>query len=430
MLDSALRYRLVSEGIERQAKASAPKAATPKAEIEAGIKSDEAYYKKRMAEIRTPDELVADERMLQIVLRAFDLSGALGAKTLIRDILKEGYRDGAKTNLEGDVVPIKARVNTMADRRFLALTAALDFKLLSSVTMQHPTVMKRVLDGNAEALRKPKAPPALPGVDQKTERDPEIRREAAYYLANIGKVKTLDQFLQNYRLYSFAMKAFGLDDMIDSRGFMRRVLREGVADKNAFALKLEDERFATFAAAFNFKDYGADATKMETARDPVVARYKRSMMEANEGESNPAVRLALNFRRRIEGMTFKEGAPAAGADPAPSATKARRADVLSLLAEPALAEVLRTSLGMSREAAMGSLEKQVEQIGKRVNVAELKRDPKKLTQLIERFLMNWDLQNAAPENDPATLLFSDASDRLADNGPLIAALQTLRLGGR
>ena len=33
-------------------------------------------------------------------------------------------------------------------------------------------------------------------------------REAAYYKENIGKVSTVDEFLDDFRLYNYAMKAF------------------------------------------------------------------------------------------------------------------------------------------------------------------------------------------------------------------------------
>ena len=41
----------------------------------------------------------------------------------------------------------------------------------------------------------------------------QVAREAQYYKDNIGKVKTVDEFVDNYRLYSYSMKAHGLEDM-------------------------------------------------------------------------------------------------------------------------------------------------------------------------------------------------------------------------
>ena len=47
-------------------------------------------------------------------------------------------------------------------------------------------------------------------------------RDSKYYLDNIGKVKSIDDFIKNKRLFSFAMKAFGLQDMTYATGFMKK----------------------------------------------------------------------------------------------------------------------------------------------------------------------------------------------------------------
>ncbi len=51
-----------------------------------------------------------------------------------------------------------------------------------------------------------------------------VKRDAEYYEENINKVKDVDDFLGNYRLYSYAMTAYGLDDMTYAKAFMKKVL--------------------------------------------------------------------------------------------------------------------------------------------------------------------------------------------------------------
>ena len=63
----------------------------------------------------------------------------------------------------------------------------------------------------------------------RTASDPQVAREAAYYKENIGKVTSVDEFLDNYRLYSYAMKAYGLEDMVYAKAFMKKVRNGGVA---------------------------------------------------------------------------------------------------------------------------------------------------------------------------------------------------------
>ena len=87
---------------------------------------------------------------------------------------------------------------------------------------------------------------------QRKGSDPIVARETAYYQANIGKVKSLDDFMADQRLYSYAMKAFGLEDMTYAKAFMRKVLTEGTTDSTAFANRLADDRYVAFAKAFDF----------------------------------------------------------------------------------------------------------------------------------------------------------------------------------
>lgn len=87
---------------------------------------------------------------------------------------------------------------------------------------------------------------------------PAIARETAYYEANIGKVKTPEDLLKDQRLYAYAMKAMGLEEMTYAKAFMRKVLTEGVADARSFANRLNDDRYKAFARAFDFAQ-GASA---------------------------------------------------------------------------------------------------------------------------------------------------------------------------
>jgi hypothetical protein len=80
----------------------------------------------------------------------------------------------------------------------------------------------------------------------------QVTNDQAYYQENIGKVKSVDEFLDNYRLYNFAMTAYGLGDMAYAKAFMKQVLESDLSDTSSFANRLTDERYTNFAAAFNF----------------------------------------------------------------------------------------------------------------------------------------------------------------------------------
>jgi hypothetical protein len=90
-----------------------------------------------------------------------------------------------------------------------------------------------------------------------TASKPEVEREREYYEANIGSVKSVDDFLSNQRLFSYAMKAYGLSDMTFAKAFMRKVLESDLNDDKSFARQLVDSRYVAFASAFNFNTDGS-----------------------------------------------------------------------------------------------------------------------------------------------------------------------------
>lgn len=102
---------------------------------------------------------------------------------------------------------------------------------------------------------------------------PDVARNAAYYKENIGKVKTVDEFLKNDRLYQYAMKAYGLEDMIYAKAFMKKVLESNPTDANSFANKLTDKRYRDFAAAFSFTSSDKAVAQSAHQTDDMIGLY-------------------------------------------------------------------------------------------------------------------------------------------------------------
>jgi len=109
----------------------------------------------------------------------------------------------------------------------------------------------------------------LPKTLSRTASQGSSKREIQYFQDHIGQVKTVDDFVNNNRLYAFAMKAFGLEDMTYAKGFMKKVL-QGDPDINGRVLvdRLQDSRYRDFAAAFSFKAFGEDPNADISSIDP------------------------------------------------------------------------------------------------------------------------------------------------------------------
>jgi hypothetical protein len=123
----------------------------------------------------------------------------------------------------------------------------------------------------------------------KVEQQPDVAREAAYYKANIGKVKTVDDFMKDYRLYHYATKAYGLDDMAYAKAFMKKVLESDLTDPKSFVNKLVDPRYREFAAAFSFNGSATPVAQSGTQTDEMIGLYtatKKSQVDAATDDSN------------------------------------------------------------------------------------------------------------------------------------------------
>ncbi|WP_417669142.1 DUF1217 domain-containing protein [Roseibium sp.] len=237
--------------------------------------------------------------------------------------------------------------------------------------------------------------------------EPTVERATEYYLQNIGEVKSIDEFLEDDRLFSYAMKAHGLEDMTYAKAFMRKALEEGVDDRRSFANMLADTRYREFVETYNFTRYGETATIFSRAQEGTAEKYARQTLEQNEGASNEGVRLALYFSRK-----------------APDINSA-----YDILADKALAQTIYTALGLPSEFAMSDIDKQVDYISDKIDIEKLS-DPEYLNTLLERFSTLYDLENGTGlQTVPSLMVSSSATGVVGIGESLLASIQGLKLGG-
>lgn len=243
----------------------------------------------------------------------------------------------------------------------------------------------------------------IPKAIDRVEAQPTVERETKYYLENIAKVKTIEEFVKDDRLFKYAMKAHGLKDMDYAKAFMVKALKEGVADKDSFANKLTDKRYAEFVDTYNFALLGDKATSFNQAQQGTVDKYLRQTLEENAGTENEGVRLALYFQRKAPTIT----------------------SFYQILADPALGKVLRTALALPESFATADLERQVALFESRLDIEDIS-DPTKAGEFLKRFTSLWEIQNpSSPAMQSAGLLFG-APVSSGVSTDLLFAMQKLR----
>jgi Protein of unknown function (DUF1217) len=234
---------------------------------------------------------------------------------------------------------------------------------------------------------------------------PQVARETAYYLESIGNVKSIDDFLADDRLYRYAMKAFGLEEMTYAKAFMRKVLSEGVAESDSFANTLADNRYRSFAETFDFAQFGTATTIFDATRQGTVDRYVRQTLEEDAGSQDEGVRLALYFERKASGL---EGP-------------------YNILADAALLKVVQTAFDLPATMSLLDIDKQADMISLRLDVEDLK-DPDALAKFLRRFTNLWDVANPKTAASTPSLLVGQPIES-GIGGNLLASLQNLKLGG-
>lgn len=211
------------------------------------------------------------------------------------------------------------------------------------------------------------------------DQSPENLRDADYYKANIAKIETAEQLVDDRRLLRVALGAFGLEDDIDNRYFVQKILEEGTRSEDALANKLTDKRYAKFSAAFGFDQFTGSNTYSPAFAQQVVDRYNRNAFEIALGDQDESMRLALNAAQDLPELAAEDG------------TDDGRWYLV--MGTPYLREVFDTAMNMPSGFSQLDLEQQLEiyrdRSEQRFGVSEVAdfADPELQEKLIEQYLL-------------------------------------------
>ena len=204
----------------------------------------------------------------------------------------------------------------------------------------------------------------LPRYQAMTAAEPAVKTATAYYEANIGSATSIQAFVGNYRLLSYALDAYGLGDQINSTALITKVLEGGVSNPKSLANTLPDSRWKAFATAFNFAAGGATRPSSASVVQTTTNDYLEQQLESDQGAQDVGVQLALYFQRVAPTVTSEYG----------------------ILADPNLLQVATTIMGLSPSIG-GDLQPQT--LSELMPISDL-QDPAKLQELTERFTAMYD----------------------------------------
>ncbi|WP_435659931.1 DUF1217 domain-containing protein [Leisingera caerulea] len=96
------------------------------------------------------------------------------------------------------------------------------------------------------------------------EKSPVLDRTVQDFTQRITSIQSADQLLDDYNLLTVTLGAFGLDEDINNRAFIKQVLESDMSDPKSIVNRLNDSRYQALAETFGFGS--ADGPKLPSAR--------------------------------------------------------------------------------------------------------------------------------------------------------------------
>jgi hypothetical protein len=206
---------------------------------------------------------------------------------------------------------------------------------------------------------------------------PQLRRDEDYFRANIAKINTAEELVNDRRLLRVALGAYGLDSDINNKAFIRKVLSDGTLRDGALANRLADKQYQKLSAAFGFGDFATPRNKISDFSDKMLGLYRQRGFDVAVGEQNGDLRLALNLERELPALASKSGSD----------------DLLwfTVMGNAPLRQVFQRALGLPDSFAAVSLDRQLvtfkDRAERQFGSDSLRQfsDPKKMEDLVTQF---------------------------------------------
>lgn len=189
-------------------------------------------------------------------------------------------------------------------------------------------------------------------------------REISAFQERISKITTVDQLVEDYEVYSFAMKAYDLEDQMFGKAMMKKLLSSDIDDKKSLINKMTDSRFKEIHKAFGFTQ---DGKANPNTSDPdwaagIVQRYVDQKLINDQLDNNSIVGHVLHFQLKSNSIS----------------------NWYNVLADTKLQEFFMTAYSLSDELKNADIDAQAKTLAKKIDIETLK-DPEVQEKLIKRY---------------------------------------------
>lgn len=224
-----------------------------------------------------------------------------------------------------------------------------------------------------------------------------VVRDTDYFRETIGKISSAEQLVADRRLLTVALGAFGLDDDINNRFFMRKVLEEGTLNEESFANRLSDKRYFAMAEAFGF-DLSPPKSVLSDFPDQILSEYRSRQFEIAVGTQDEDLRLALGLERDLNELADRK--------------LPENAAWFTVMGNPPVRRVFETALGLPSEIAAIDIDRQLAVFREKseslfgVSHPEEFTDPALQEKLVRNFLFRSELAASAASTSRGAVALS------------------------
>jgi len=174
-----------------------------------------------------------------------------------------------------------------------------------------------------------------------------VQQAVSYYEANIGNIKSVQQLVQDPKLFNFVLTAFGLQSESNAPALIQQVIESDTTQRTSLANTLLDPRYAQMAKEFDYAQAGLANFADPSVITDVVNRYLTNAYEYSLDNVNPALQNAAYFLRNIGSIT----------------------SAYSILGDPVLRDVFETTTGLPAQIANQPVQDEARLVNSKVNIS-------------------------------------------------------------
>ncbi|WP_171209110.1 MULTISPECIES: DUF1217 domain-containing protein [unclassified Ruegeria] len=219
------------------------------------------------------------------------------------------------------------------------------------------------------------------------------QRDTKYFLENISKVQSAEDLVSDRRLLQVALGAFGLQDDLNNRFFIQKILSDGTSADDALANRLTDSRYRDFADAFGFGPGDIPKTGLITNMEKIAQDNLTTRFEVAVGQSNDTMRVALYAQHTLADLASEPGSD--------------DQKWFSVMGLPAIRSMMETALGLPSSFAQLDLDKQLEvfrdRLSRTTGSSEISQftDPEVISDLTDTYLARAQIAEVQASISPA-----------------------------